>query len=169
MKLPDSVKKILFNIGTLVLISKKNVMNVIKIESTPPIHPTWLSSESIGKLEAIIVKFRPPKLPQGFFFVIIISAYIPEWEKKKQTSSIFQLIHQLTEVTSNSIAGNIPLIFIAGDLNGANYTPVSKAFNLRRLNNLPTREGKILDVILTNVPDCYDSKNLMPLGIRFWN
>ena len=125
-----------------------------------------MSLELLGKLETTIIKFRPSKLPKGFSCIILISAYIPEWEESKQHSSIFQPLHQITEVTFNNKGGNIPLIFLTGDLNGAYINPVSKAFRLRRLNNLPTREGNRLDIIFTNAPDCYVTSNLKPLDIK---
>ena len=114
-----------------------------------------MSLELLGKLETTIIKFRPSKLTKGFSCIIVISAFIPEWEESKQRSSIFQLLHQITEVTFNNIGGNIRLIFLVGDLNGAYINPVSKVFCLRLLNNLPTSEGNILDVFFTNAPDCY--------------
>ena len=152
--------------GTPTLVSKSYAFNLEKVDSNPQTQPVWLSLELLGKLETTIIKFRPSKLPKGFSCIIEISAYIMEWEESKQRSSIFQLLNQITEVTSNNKGGNIFLIFLAGGLNGAYINHVSKEFCLRRLNNLPTREGNILDVIFTNSPDSYVTSNFKPLDIK---
>lgn len=51
--------------------------------------------------------------------------------------------------------GTKPLIFIAGDLNGANNASLLNTHQLKRLNYEATRGSNVLDVILTNAPNCY--------------
>ena len=76
-------------------------------------------------------------------------------------------IHHAHDIISNAKlengVGNHPLIYVAGDLNKCNVTPINQKHQLRRLNKKATRGTKLLDPILTNAPRCYHAITRSPL------
>jgi len=82
----------------------------------------------------------------------------------KQRNAIFKIIHALEDHICNISKNGKPLMFICGDLNGADTTPLRNAYQLRQINNEATRDNNVLDVIITNAPECYTLETLPAIG-----
>ncbi|RNA24747.1 RNA-directed DNA polymerase from mobile element jockey [Brachionus plicatilis] len=137
------------------------------LPATPLIIKGWHTEEGrakLGLLEFTITRTRPHRLRRGYSCVLAVAVYIPEFNVSRLRSSITQLCHALEEPVTKCSSNNKPLIFVAGDFNGADVRPLCTKFYLRQINREPTRAAKCLDIILSNAPDCYISETRNPLG-----
>ena len=119
------------------------------------------------KLEVTIIRAIPKRLPSGFNCCLIINIYIPEFTETKQRKLIFHLNEILIEpVITNHTKNGKPLLYIAGDFNNANNKYLYNTFNVYQVNSKPTNKNndKCLDILLTNAPKCYVTKNQPPFG-----
>ena len=150
----------------MILFNKSYADNVSTVKSSPYVPPRWVKEGEIGKLELVIAKFKPKRLPRGYSSGIVACAYIPQYvgEKQKQRSSVYQLLHHVSEAAEVNSTDNKPLILVAGDLNGADTAPLCSNLHSRVLNKESTRGSKLLDVIISNSPDCYSCENRDSLG-----
>ena len=72
--------------------------------------------------------------------------------------------------TLTTIEGHYPGcgIFLAGDFNRLNVSRLSTQFRMKQLIRSPTRGDRILDLVLTNLPQIYDKNSvqiLPPFGL----
>ena len=152
--------------GTLIMIRKNYAPNIKQL----PIHfgrtptDTDIENDQLGDIEATAVKIKPDRLPRGYSSIIAVSVYIPEWSPRRQTSAIYQLIEALEPLINNNTNSDPPIIFISGDLNGTNISPLLRSFNLYQLKCGATRGKKEYDLIITNAPKCYKSTLLPSIG-----
>jgi hypothetical protein len=153
--------------GGLLTIIKKSYSNRITIiEPAPYSYPVWLEdkiSQEDDKIEFQITRIYPKRLPRGYTSCFIVNVYLPDWGNK-QKHLINKLINSiepsLTKLTSNGI----PMVFVVGDLNGANVQQIKTQLKLTQINHKPTINNKCYDIILTNSPACYKVFNLPPFG-----
>ena len=154
--------------GTLILVRREYSASITLIQPKPIDQQSWFNAEGakkLGKIELTIARTRPPRLPFGYSCCLLVCVYLPEYTAAKQRSSINQLINAIEDAVINCTSANQPLIYIAGDFNGADVKPVCSRYNLRQLNSDPTHiAGKCLDLILTNAPFCYNIETLLPIG-----
>ena len=69
------------------------------------------------------------------------------------------MINSIEHATKCSSIGNRPLIYIAGDFNGSDLSPLCRALQVYKINKEPTHiNGSILDLILTNEPKYYTTE-----------
>ena len=152
--------------GVLTLVRRDYSASLTQLHIKDPSPPhlakdNWAPS----KLEIVISRTRPPRLPFGYSCCLLVCVYIPEFEPNKQRDSVWQLIIALEDIFSNCTGSNLPLTYIAGDFNGADIKPLCRQFSLKQVNHEPThRAGKCLDLVLTNAPDCYIAKTRLPVG-----
>ncbi|RNA19401.1 RNA-directed DNA polymerase from mobile element jockey, partial [Brachionus plicatilis] len=144
-----------------------NTESTERTAATPPIIKGWHTEEGrakLGLLEYTITRTRLHRFQRGYSCVLAVAVYIPEFNVSRLRSSISQLCHALEEPVTKCSSNNKPLIFVAGDFNGADVRPLCTKFYLRQINREPTRAAKCLDIILSNAPDCYISDTRNPLG-----
>lgn len=113
--------------GTLILVRHDFSYQLTTISPKPLEQPAWVTAdciEKLGKLELTIARIRPPRLPFNFSCCLLICVYIPEWSDKKQRSAIWQLTHIVEDAVTACINNNRPLIYINGDFNGSNASPL---------------------------------------------
>jgi hypothetical protein len=131
--------------GTLILVKEsfsKSVKPIPIPEYTPP---PWLAeSKEVSKVEITMVKIKPKRMPREFSSILAICVYIPEFTASKHASAIYQLSQVIEQAITNSTQNNQPLIYIVGDLNGADVGPIKRTYNLYQINKAPTRENKTL-------------------------
>ena len=82
----------------------------------------------------------------------------------KASALVAQLQQGIAEAVNKCTNSNRPLIFIAGDFNGAIVSPLCKEYDLYQLNKKNTRKEALLDIIITNAPKCFTCSNRPPLG-----
>ena len=120
-----------------------------------------------------MVKFRPKVLPRGYGSVLVVCAYISEFgqsisptvirESPRQRAAVCQLSQQIEAAAENRSIDNKTLIYITGDFNGARTDSLRNNYQLHLVNKAPTRKQKLLDVVLTNAPNCYSPDTLPAL------
>jgi hypothetical protein len=152
--------------GIIIMINKQFSPESIELKSTTN-RTDQDNNQDI--LETLIVKVNPTRKPREFTSCIIVATYIPPGKKHSNkkldmTIATNQLNKLITDVTNQKGIGANPLIYIAGDFNGANTSLLNKTHTTKQINKKATRKDKILDPIFTNAPNCYDCINLPPLG-----
>ena len=120
-----------------------------------------LSNIISPSFEVLWLKLRPRKLPRGISLIILGAKYHPLGSY--DLPMIDYLIDSLTKVeTMYSNCG----IVLMGDLNRLTTSSISRSFKLKQLVNFPTRGERTLDVMLTNIPQFYDTpEKLAPFGL----
>ena len=167
----SSARREIANGGLLMMLKKDSFSNIEPQLITPPayeVQPWYQLEEKDQELEYLIAKMRPKRLPRGYTTCLIVLVYLPHWIPKVQQALIYQLKAAIEFAVLKCTKHNegVPLIYVAGDFNGANLNPIlnDSAFKLHLVNTKPTRKGKCLDQVLTNAPKCYTALNLPPLG-----
>ena len=141
--------------GTMILVKKDYATTVQHIK-----RPALTLDPTAPHVELTIVKFKPKRLPSGYSTCIVVCAYIAEWDKSKQAAAIQELKTAIDATIASNITDNKPLIFVTGDLNGANTSSLKADHCLTQINKAATRKERLLDVILTNAPpDSYKCNN----------
>ena len=100
------------------------------------------------------------KAEDAYFKKIIVCAfYSPPYSKKnlKLTDHLITILQMLKTKYPGS-----PMI-LGADKNSMNIKPlINCGLKLRNIVDLPTRQGKILDILLTNIPQFYNSPVIVP-------
>jgi hypothetical protein len=120
-------------------------------------------------LESIIVKICPYRKPRGYSNCFVVGAYIPPGRQggnkdKEMNEAVYQLNQKIASATQLNPKLANPLLYIAGDFNGVDISPINRSHATYQINKKATRKDKMLDPILTNAPKCYHSLNLPPLA-----
>ena len=63
--------------GAMILINKTYTDKITPVTALPYVPPSWIDKSEIGKLELVIAKFKPKRLPRGYSTCIVACAYIP--------------------------------------------------------------------------------------------
>ncbi len=110
-----------------------------------------LAHLQVNNMEVLWVWLRPKRLPRGVPCVIIGTIYHPPNADDRE------MLDYLS-TTLTIIEGQYPDcgIFLAGDFNRLNVSRLSTQFKIKQLVRSPTRGDRILDLILTNLPQLYD-------------
>ena len=103
-------------------------------------------------IEVLWCKLCPRRLPRDFSYIIVGVVYHPPTADDEQM--INYLINTLSEIESS-----IPnaAIILTGDFNRLNIAQVATQFHLKQLVKFPTRAGRTLDLILTNLNKFYQA------------
>ncbi len=97
--------------------------------------------------------------------MLLVCVYLAEFgDTRRQRDAIWRILCSIENATQCRSIGNKPLIFVAGDFNGADTTPLCLALQLHQVNKDPThKRGRTLDLRLANAPRCYVSETWAPL------
>ena len=98
--------------GTLKMVTESYGQNIQKIVPFSYPQPNWVRPEGIVVLESTPIKFRTSRLPFGYSHILVVSAYIPEWDTKRQNTWIFQLLNLIEEATYKYQDCNKPHILL---------------------------------------------------------
>ena len=86
------------------------------------------------------MRTRPNRLPRGYTTCIIVRVYIPEWNQpSKQNALKHQVICAIEPAIADSSTNGKLLILIGGDVNGADVSPLLRAYQLKQINIKQTR------------------------------
>ena len=110
-------------------------------------------------LEVIWGIIKPKDERAVFKRIIVCSFYSPPNSRKnaKLSDHIVTTLHMLSSQYPNS-----PFI-LGADRNSMDISPIINCgLKMKQLVDKPTRKNKILDVIITNVPDMYKSPIIVP-------
>ena len=124
---------------------------------------TLLNSQPISQrpVQSFVVKVRPHRLPRGVSCIIIGTTYHPP--SANDRNMIAFLTKQLSLV--ESVYHNCSLILLR-DFNNLNCRRLHNHFRLKRLLKFPTRDGRNLDLIPTNLDKFYQPpQKLLPFGL----
>ncbi|PFX28660.1 Dorsal-ventral patterning tolloid-like protein 1 [Stylophora pistillata] len=118
--------------------------------------------------ESLWVWLRPRRLPRGFPFLVAGTVYHPQLG----VNNSGMLNHLTTTLTD--IVGQYPGcgIFVCGDFIRLSLRRLTSQFKLKQIIDKPTRGGKILDLVLTNLSRTYDENavyTLPPFGLSDHN
>ena len=144
--------------GVSILVSKSYVASCTQV------HLKIGCDDDDISLEVTAASFRPHKLPRGFPDVIVFGVYLAEFERSRQSKGILRLKEAIENALVSGNRNSRPLIFVAGDFNGANVSPLLSSLRVHQLNRHATRGERCLDLILTNAPKCYASETWPELG-----
>lgn len=115
--------------------------------------------------EILWLHLRPTRLPRGVSCIIAAVVYHPPGADDNSIRE--HLFHSLG--LAESKFPNCGII-VAGDFNRLNVTLIKKHFRLKQIIKSPTRKDVILDLVLTNLKDYYDTpQSLPPLGLSHHN
>ena len=110
------------------------------------------------------LQLKPTHLPRGVSCLIAAVVYHPPGAD--DNSICDHLLHSLTLVESKFLNYGI---IVAGDFNCLDVTLIKKHFRLKQIKS-PTCKDVILDLVLTNLKDYYDtSQSLPPFGLSDYN
>jgi hypothetical protein len=108
---------------------------------------------------------RPTRLPRGVSCLIAAVVYHPPGS---DDNSIREHLFQSLALAESRFP-NCGII-VTGDFNRLNITVIKKHFRLKQIIKSPTRKDVILDLILTNLKDYYDTpQSLPPFGLSDHN
>ena len=115
--------------------------------------------------EILWLHLRPTRLPRGVSCLIAAVVYHPP--RADENSIHNHLFHSLA--LAESKFPNCGII-LAGDFNRLNITSIKKHFQLKQIVKSPTRKNVILDLVLTNLKDYYNTpQSLLPFGLSDHN
>jgi hypothetical protein len=117
-------------------------------------------------VEIKLVKVKAHQLPRGFSSVLVVCVYLPIFGRNttQQSAAVWRIVNIVEQSVKCSSIGNRPLIFIGGDFNGADHSPICRALKVHKLNAGSTHtKGGELDILLTNAPRCYSIDTASPL------
>ena len=162
----NSVESLEFNDYTLFHLIRQNCIRPsggISIFIKNNIPATRLKINIPPHIEMLFVSLRPKWLPRSTSNIIICGLYYPGSNSPyapDQDQFISQLIESL--LLFNNKYSN-PLFIVLGDFNDLPILDICESCNLKQVVEVPTRENKILDLILTNVNnDFYDNPVTLP-------
>ena len=127
------------------------------IKDTIPFTVLW-EYERDTSIEVLWCKLCPRRLPRGFSYTIVGVVYHPPTDDDEQM--INYLIYTLSEIES-SIPNAASIL--TGDFNRLNIAQVATQFHLKQLVKFPTRAGRTLDLIMTNLNKFYQAPTKDPL------
>ena len=137
----SSARREIANGGLLMMLKKDSFSNIEPQLITPPayeVQPWYQLEEKDQVLEYLIAKMRPKRLPRGYTTCLIVLVYLPHWIPKVQQALIYQLKAAIEFAVLKCTKHNegVPLIYVAGDFNGANLNPIlnDSAFKLHLIN-----------------------------------
>ena len=110
-------------------------------------------------LEIIWGLLRPKSEDAYFKKIIVCSYYSPPNSRKnaKLTDHIISTLHMLRTQYPDAP------IMIGADKNSMDIKPILNCgLRLRQVVDLPTRNGKILDIIILDIPQLYNSPTIVP-------
>ena len=122
-----------------------------------------LAHLQVNSIEVLWAWLGPKMLPRGVPCVIIGTIYRPP------NANDNEMLDYLS-TTLTTIEGHYPGcgIFLAGDFNRLTVSRPSTQFRMKQLIRSPTRGDRILDLVLTNLPQIYDKNSvqiLPPFGL----
>ena len=144
--------------GTMIMINKTY--------SEHCVHVTTTKMNPLSHTEITLVKMRPKRLPRGYGSLIVASIYIPPEEaiinntNKYSGLEINEIIEHITKTQDHARSTQKQLLIICGDFNGAKSNRLCTSLDVKQINTVPTRKGRLLDPIFTNAPECYTCKNV---------
>ena len=102
--------------------------------------------------EILWIKLRPTRLPRGCTSIVVGTLYHPP------SVSDLAIMEYLTKCLSiiESRFANCGLL-VLGDFNRLDITPLRNNFQLKQIVHFPTRGRRTLDLILTNISECYQA------------
>ena len=100
--------------------------------------------------EALWLKLRSARLPRGFSCIVLRIIYHPP---NNNNPAILDYLWQ----SLSSIESRFPNsgLLIVGDFNRLNTKRLQNSFDLKQIVKFPTWGDKILDLVLTNLRECY--------------
>ena len=106
--------------------------------------------------EILWVHLRPARLPRRFSCLIVTVLYHPPGVDINIREHLFNSLAR-----AESIYPNCALI-IAGDFNRLDVTRLKRHFHLKQIVKAPIRKDAILDLLLTNLHNHYDTPQIFP-------
>ena len=111
--------------------------------------------------ETLWIQLRPTRLPRGLSSIIVGTLYHPPCASDPEI--IEYLMKCLASIESRF--SNCGLV-IAGDFNRLDTKCLRNSFHLKQIVHFPTRGGRTLDLVLTNIAQYYDTPfQRPPLGL----
>lgn len=109
----------------------------------------------------------PSCLPRGFSSLIDAVIYHPFWTKPENDLMRDHLLKSLS--LAESKFPNCALI-MAGDFDRLDIKSIQRHFRLKQIVKKPTRKNAILDLVLTNLHEFYDTpQSFPPFGLSDHN
>ena len=154
--------------GVAILIAKSYANCVAPLKPLPLPKPPYTvrPNDKPLSIDIKLAKFKVTQLPWGFPSVVAVSVYSAEFgrDAARQRRVIWRIVNMVEQATKCSSIGNPPLVFIAGDFNGGDLSPLCNSLKLYKLNQFAThKKGAVLDQIFSNAPRCYVTEILSPL------
>lgn len=107
--------------------------------------------------EVLWLQLRPDRLPRGFSCLIVAAVYHPPGaDENLIRDHLFQSL-----ALAESKFPNCGII-VAGDFNRLDVKRIKKHFRLKQVVKSPTRNDVILDFVLTNMHDYYNTPQILP-------
>ena len=125
------------------------------------LQPASVQVDVPEELEVLWVRVTPPRHPRHSASLLCCVVYHPP---RAATKSV--LLHHITH-TSDLLKVRYPSskLIICGDFNEIDTTDVQDELNIRQIVNFPTHGNNILDIILTDLEEYYNSPQpLAPFG-----
>ena len=115
--------------------------------------------------EVLWIHHRPRRLPRGFSCLITATVYHPpSSDDVRFRDHLFDSLKTLESKFPN--CG----IIIGGDFNRADVSLIKKHFHLKQIVKSPTRKDAILDLILTNLGNHFNTPSVLsPFGLSDHN
>ena len=154
----DSIESLDFCDFTMFHLIRKNCTRPsggISIFVRKDIPATRLKVNVPSHIETMYVSLRPKWLPRSVSNIIICGLYYPGSNSlfAPNQSDIAGHMIETLQTFSNKYAK--PLFIILGDFNDLNFVDICETCNLKQVVNVPTRGNRTLDLILTNVHNCF--------------
>ncbi|XP_033097278.1 uncharacterized protein LOC117101408 [Anneissia japonica] len=110
------------------------------------------------ELEAQWLVLKHPRLPRVAPYIVLGSVYLPSGTEAENVNVMLTHLHTCVDLTrvKKPQAG----IFICGDLNRLNISSLCTGNKLKQIIKVPTRGDNILDVVLTNLRELYNSPTI---------
>ena len=106
-------------------------------------------------IEALWAWLRPSRLPRGVPCIVAGVIYHPHFNNSIRDAALVNYL----SASLTSLEGEYPGcgFVLCGDFNRLNTRRLTTQFKLKQLVDKPTRGDQILDLVLTNLPQLYDS------------
>ena len=116
------------------------------------------------------VWLRPTRLPRGIPCIVAGTVYHPHFNDSASDSIVLDyLCESLTSVERMYPGCGL---LLCGDFNRLDIRLLTSQFKLRQIFNKPTRGDQILDLVMTDMPQLYDTNSvqtLPPFGLSDHN
>ena len=121
-------------------------------------------------IEALWAWLRPSRLPRGVPCIVAGVIYHPHFNNSIRDAALVNYL----SASLTSLEGEYPGcgFVLCGNFNCLNTRRLTTQFKLKQLVDKPTRGDQILDLVLTNLPQLYDSKAVQtfpPFGMSDHN